>query len=230
MSNDDAESSGAAIFFSRTKRRELGLKDGPAICGRGAVRARRLGTSPRAGRRFGLFVVGGVVAMSQLIRPLERGVEKVGGWKRRVRRASITIEALVGLPILIFLTFGVFQFAGALAIEQAVSHAAVVGAREAGKGATNAEIETAVEAALAPYGIVAGPQASLLIERFGFASVTIGALPIAAPASPALVIGESRVTVSASLGVSPLSRLLSNFGVDFSTRQVTFSSLVVNEI
>jgi len=142
------------------------------------------------------------------------------------RRGSVTIEAIVVIPLLTIVTFAAFQFVGTLAVEQAVSYAATVGARESGKAATDAEIEATVEAALAPFNIVTGANASVIVERFGMADSQIGTFPLTHPVTPVLVAGETRVTVGLSLSVAPLSRLLANFGLDFSTRTFKASSLV----
>jgi len=144
----------------------------------------------------------------------------------RRRRGAVTIEALVVIPLLVIVTFAAFQFAGTIAVEQAVSYAATVGARESGKYATDAEIEVTVENALAPFNILLGSQASVVVERFGSANSLIGTFPLTAPVTPALVAGETRVTVGVSLSLAPLARLLGNFGLDFSAGTFTASSLV----
>lgn len=145
------------------------------------------------------------------------------------RRGAITIEALLVIPLLTIATFAVFQFVGTLAVEQAVSYAATAGAREAAKNATNVEIEAAVEAALAPYQIALGADATAVIERFGSPDVQLGTLALT-PAAPALLVGEVRVTVGVDLGAAPLSRLMATFGLDFSTRQYQSSSLARLEL
>jgi len=148
----------------------------------------------------------------------------------RRRRGAVTIEALVVIPLLVIVTFAAFQFAGTIAVEQAVSYAATVGARESGKYATDAEIETTVENALAPFSIVLGDEASVFVERFessgSLSNSLIGTFPLTAPVTPALVAGETRVTVGVSLSLAPLARLLGNFGLDFSAGTFTASSLV----
>lgn len=141
------------------------------------------------------------------------------------RRGSVTIEAIVVIPLLAIVTFAAFQFAGTIAVEQAVSYAAVVGARESGKDATDAEIQATVQNALAPFQIVLGSNASVLIERFGSANSQIGTHVLTAPA-PALSNDETRVTVGVSLSVAPLSNLLASFGLNFSNRKFQTSSLV----
>lgn len=141
------------------------------------------------------------------------------------RRGSITIEAIVAIPVLVIATFAAFQFAGAIAIEQAVSYAATVGARESGKFSTDAEIQTTVQNALAPYSIVAGPNCSIVIERFGSTTSQIGTFAVTPPPTPVLVTNETRVTVGVSLSVAPLNNLLGSFGLDFSTRSFQASSL-----
>jgi Flp pilus assembly protein TadG len=143
------------------------------------------------------------------------------------RRGSATIEALVVIPLLVIVTFAAFQFTGTIAVEQAVSYAATVGARESSKNATDAEIEVTVENALAPFNIVTGANATIVVERFGLPTSQIGTLVITPPAAPVLAAGETRVTVGVSLSVAPLSRLLASFGLDFSTRQFQASSLTL---
>ncbi len=142
------------------------------------------------------------------------------------RRGAVTIEAIVVIPILVIVTFALFQFAGTIAVEQAVSYAATAGARESAKYGTDAEIQTTVENALAPYNIVTGANCSVIVERFGSADTQIGTFTMTHPTNPAAPSsGETRVTVGVSLAVAPLSSLLGSLGLDLSTRTFKASSL-----
>ncbi|MCH8922470.1 MAG: pilus assembly protein, partial [Planctomycetes bacterium] len=51
-----------------------------------------------------------------------------------MRRGSVTLEFILVTPIIIILTWAVFQYGILLLVQQSVTHAAAVAAREAGKG------------------------------------------------------------------------------------------------
>ncbi len=64
------------------------------------------------------------------------------------RNASVTLEFILVLPFLVVTLFAIAQFSVALIIRQAVTHAATVGAREAGKYEDIEEVARAVDAVL----------------------------------------------------------------------------------
>jgi hypothetical protein len=68
--------------------------------------------------------------------------------RRRYRDASVTLEFILVLPLLVVTLFAVAQFTVALLVRQAVTHAATVGAREAGKHEDIEEVARVVDAVL----------------------------------------------------------------------------------
>lgn len=135
----------------------------------------------------------------------------------RRRRGSAVLEAMLVLPILILVALAIFQFGVAMIVEQAVGHAATVAAREAGKGASLAELGPVVEEVLAPHGLSIGSQASLVLEngRNG-RSEQLGTYPCVSPREPGMDASEVRVTVCVNLGQPPLLNALASYGIDFS--------------
>jgi len=162
--------------------------------------------------------------------------------RRSNRGASVTLEFILVLPLLVVTLFAVAQFTVALLVRQAVTQAAIVGAREAGKGEGIDEVVRAVEGVLqGSHGIevdadsgvrvllqVEAPDARPATSEFGDASVTL--VPPAAPAD-----GEVRVTVAIDMGRRPMYNWLFNFSpddfvdVDFRVRDFQISSLVRKE-
>jgi hypothetical protein len=76
--------------------------------------------------------------------------ERRGGWRGRLRRAVLSLELVVVLPILLLVLLAVVQFSTYLLATQALQAAALVGAREATlPGATPESVDAAVHRALA---------------------------------------------------------------------------------
>ncbi len=80
------------------------------------------------------------------------------------RRGKLTLEVLLILPILFLTTMAVFQFGIAMTIKQAVTHAATVAAREAGKHADADELVFVVDAILDNHRLGIGENATLILE------------------------------------------------------------------
>ena len=68
--------------------------------------------------------------------------------RRRFRDASVTLEFILVLPFLVVTLFAVAQFSVALLIREALTHAATVGAREAGKYENISEVARAGDGGL----------------------------------------------------------------------------------
>lgn len=68
--------------------------------------------------------------------------------RRSNRDASVTLEFILVLPLLVVTLLAVAQFTVALLVRQAVTQAALVGAREAGKGEGIDEVARAVDGVL----------------------------------------------------------------------------------
>ena len=148
------------------------------------------------------------------------------------RRGVQTLEVIVVLPIVIITTFAVFQFGIAMVVEQAVTHAATVGAREAGKGADIDELVVVVEEVLFPHGITIGTDASVVLEDPMAPSPVEqrGTVTCDPPLAPTLGVDEVRVTVCVDLGASPFLNALTSYGINFAGKQFTVSSAVRKQI
>ncbi len=123
--------------------------------------------------------------------------------RRRSRDASVTLEFILILPLLVVTLFAVAQFTVALLVRGAVSHAATVGAREAGKGEGILEVARAVD------GVLDGS------HRIDIATVTV-VTPATPPSTPAtttiLPVANSGVRVWLEVGQPDSRPLLSDFG------------------
>jgi len=64
------------------------------------------------------------------------------------RNASVTLEFILVLPLLVVMLFAVAQFTIAVVLRQAITHAATVGAREAGKYEDINEVARVVDTVL----------------------------------------------------------------------------------
>lgn len=151
----------------------------------------------------------------------------------RRRQGSITLEVALILPILVLLTIATIQFAVFSTVEQAIVHAATVGAREAAKGASVDELVCVVETVLAPHGVVIGEHASVLLEDPAASppSVQRGTplcTPAASPAGPGP--GQVRVTVCVDMGYKPFLNALKYLSIDYTGKRFSISSLAKKEI
>lgn len=68
-----------------------------------------------------------------------------GGVRLR-RQASVTVELIIAMVILVVLLIGIFEYATLMVLQATITHAATVGAREAGKGAQIDEVVEVVQA------------------------------------------------------------------------------------
>ena len=169
---------------------------------------------------------------------------------RRVstRRGSVTLEFILVAPILIILTWAVFQYGVLLLVHQAVTHAATVAAREAGKGEPIDVIGRVVDHVLVVHcldiaddngdpipnsGIrvlletgdpLGGPP---IVDSFGDVNVVCEA-----PDGPPVQPDEVRVTVCLDISKSPICNFLFQFGLVELTlegKRLEISSLVKKE-
>ena len=140
----------------------------------------------------------------------------------------ISVELLMVLFVLVIATFVSFQFAIALIVKQAVAHAATVAAREAAKGADEADLTEDIETILSGLGITIGPDASFILE-----DPTPGALQGALPCSPPLVPlidgDEVRVTICVSLTTDPILNILEPYGIDYTGKTFSISAVATRE-
>ncbi|NQU25765.1 MAG: pilus assembly protein [Candidatus Nealsonbacteria bacterium] len=150
---------------------------------------------------------------------------------RQRRRGVQTLELVIALVVLIVLFVAGIQFGTTMIVEQAVTHAATVGAREAGKGAPIDELALVVERILAPHVVHVGSCASVVLEDPSAAAPVqqAGTLPCDPPSEPALESGEVRVTVAIDLSRRPFLNALAAFGISSRGKQFTVSSVVHRE-
>ena len=148
----------------------------------------------------------------------------------RQRRGVYTIELIVVLIVLILATFVSFQFGIALIVKQAVAQASTVAAREAAKAnpANVDELETIIETILAGHGITIGADASFVLENPGPQPLR-GTLPCTPPLVPAIDGDEVRVTLCVSLTAHPILNILEAYGIDFTGKTFTISSVATRE-
>lgn len=132
------------------------------------------------------------------------------------------------LVVLILATFVSLQFGLALIVKQAAAQAATVAAREAGKGASLADLKADIEQVLSGHGIKIGADAAFVLEN-PLPQPKQGALACTPPASPALDGDEVRLTLCVSLTAHPILNILQTFGVDFTGRDFTISAVTTRE-
>lgn len=146
---------------------------------------------------------------------------------RHDRRGSLTLEAILILPVLLIASLAVFQFGVLMVVEQAITHAVTVAVREAGKGADVDATAVAVDAVLGLHGLKVGPGVQLILED-ALSTPTIqsrGASLCPVPTSPSVPAGLIKVTLCVSLAQKPFFNLLAACGVDFSGRVFTVSAV-----
>jgi hypothetical protein len=156
--------------------------------------------------------------------------------RRAPRRGVWAIELITVLVVLILATFISFQFGIALIVKQAVAEASTVAAREAAKAnpADADELEAIIQRVLAGHQIALGSHASFVLENpdpvlNGGTLPTRGTLPCTPPAAPALDADEVRVTVCVSLTAHPILNILQPYGIDFTGRKFSISSVATRE-
>ena len=141
------------------------------------------------------------------------------------------MELLFVLPVLLLTFLAAFQFGVTMLIEQAVTHAATVGAREAGKGGDIDDVVCVVETIMSVHDIRIGPCASVVLEDPTAATPVEqrGAFSCTPPASPALSENEVRVTVCVDLTKKPFLNALRPFGIAACGSRFVVSSVVKKE-
>ncbi len=159
-----------------------------------------------------------------------RKIHRVPNLRVPRRRGAVVMESVIAITILLMLTLAVFEFGTTISIQNAIAHAAVKGAREAGKGADIDTVVTVVDNVLAPHDLTIGTGAGLLLEDPGaLYQDTRGDLACDQPAA-ALNNGYVRVTVCISATNTPFLRVLEAFGMCcFVDRMFEFSAVVKKE-
>ncbi len=151
--------------------------------------------------------------------------------KARNRSGVLTLEAVLVLSILILVTLAVFQFGITMLIEQTITHAVTVAAREAGKGADIDATVESVNAVLQLHGLAIGPGVTLILEDPLSQPPLIlrGSLPCQPPTQPTISPGYIRTTLCVSLAQRPFLNLLRIFCLDFSGKTFTVSAVARRE-
>ncbi len=147
----------------------------------------------------------------------------------RSRQGVITLEFILVLPIIVLITWGTFQFAILFLLQNSLTHATTVAAREAGKHEPVGEVAIVVDRILEATHCVdiadrhgkpipnsgvriiheVGSQHGPLVTMFG--DTELNCRP---PTYPTLGQHEVRVTICMDLNRSPLCNYLFYFGVD----------------
>lgn len=150
---------------------------------------------------------------------------------RRTRRGVQTLELIIVLPVLVLVTFAVFQFGMAMVFHHSVMSAATEGAREAAKGATTAEVGTDVETVLSVHGlsVAAGSGVMVVVEDSGGVNC-VGDNFVPCPAATSITDpNEVKVTVLVEYDATPVPNFLDNYGIDFSSSRYEISSIARKE-
>ncbi len=154
-------------------------------------------------------------------------IHQVPVLRTRRRRGAVVMESILAITVLLMLTLAIIEFGVAVSVQNAISQAAVKGAREAGKGA---DIVNVVNNVLAPHDITIGDGAGLLLEdpaaMFQDSRGDVACQP------PAAVLNDGfvRLTVCVSATRAPLLRTLEAFGMcTFVDRMFQFTAAVKRE-
>lgn len=148
----------------------------------------------------------------------------VRGARRRIRNGVETLQLIIALPVLVIALVAALQYGVMMIVLGDVTHAATVGARETGKHVDDATVVQVVNTVLGVHGITIGPNATVVVERFGQPDFMQGGVPCA-PVGPALAMDEVRVTVCVDLTAAPLWNYLTMWGLDFTGKRFEVSSV-----
>ena len=135
------------------------------------------------------------------------------------RLGSVTLELIIALAVLIVLLLGIFEYATLMVLQSAVTHAATVGAREAGKGAQISEVVEVVGEILGVNCITVsdtpGSGTKVILEdgNLGCPTAVFGDADFTDCAVPAngLNSDEVRVTVCVAIEATPFCDSLATF-------------------
>lgn len=148
------------------------------------------------------------------------------------RRGIQVLELLFALPLLFGLLIAALAYQRMLIVESGVTQAAIVGAREAGKGADLDDVTRAVNHVLAAYGVaISKPSGAVVVEHGQGPAAAYGdACP---PATLPTGLGEVRVTVCVTLGAGKAAGngpgILDSLAAVFQGKRLCASSLVSHE-
>ena len=154
----------------------------------------------------------------------QSSIRPVRGARRRARRGVETLQLIIALPLLVIALFAAIQYGVVMIVLGAVTHAATVGARETGKHVDDATVVQVVDSVLSVHGIAIGPNATVVVERFGEPTFVQGGVPCN-PTGPAIGPDDVRVTVCVDLTTPPLLNCLTIYGLDFTGRRLEVSAV-----
>lgn len=159
---------------------------------------------------------------------------------RRQRCGVITLELILVLPVLVVMLVALVEYTTLMVLQSTVTHAATVGAREAGKMPDIDEVVEAVQAVLGANCIVvsAEPGSGTKVILEDGASPLTGTglitqfgdpdMDCELPANP-VALDEVRVTVCVEMHATPVCDALGAFGFSLSGKRFEVSSLVKKE-
>jgi hypothetical protein len=148
----------------------------------------------------------------------------VRGAQRSARRGVETLQLIIALPVLVIALVAGIQFGIVMIVLGTVTQAATVGARETGKHVDDATVVEVVDAVLGVHGLAIGPNATVVVERFGEPTFVQGGVACN-PTGPAIGPDDVRVTVCVDLTTAPLLNCLTMYGLDFTGRRLEVSSV-----
>ena len=153
----------------------------------------------------------------------------------RCRRRGVgTLELILTLPIVVVLLAALFEYGQLMILQSAVTHAATVGAREAGKCSDIEMVARAVQSVVGVNCIVIsdapGSGTKVVLEDGTDGTSVFGDddLDCGPPGNP-LNPDEVRVTVCVHLSATPLCDPLGAFGFSLSDCRLHASALVKKE-
>ncbi|WP_460164954.1 TadE/TadG family type IV pilus assembly protein [Thermostilla marina] len=151
-------------------------------------------------------------------------------YRSRSRRGSLTLQMVLILPILLLVSLAILQFGILMTVEQSVTHAATVAAREAAKGADAEAVAASVEEVLSLHGLTIGDALSVVIEDPSASDPVVSRGNLACePPNTDLDAGLVRATVCVELSRRPFLNALRCFAVDFTGRRFTVSAVAPRE-
>ncbi|MDA1053222.1 MAG: pilus assembly protein [Planctomycetota bacterium] len=153
------------------------------------------------------------------------------------RSGVSTLEAIVALPIVIIVTFAIFQFGILMVVQQTVTRATIEAARAASQESTATAANIAAIAAandvLAVHNLTIDSSSTdttsdtKLVLEYGTASaIQTGdpGLTCTPPSVPTMLTSEIRVTICLDLEKSPLKNSLASFGFSLAGKRLEISS------
>jgi len=156
-------------------------------------------------------------------------------WPTRSRRGVQTLELILVLPIVVLVTFAIFQFGLTMVLHHAVMSAATEGAREGGKGATPAQVGSVVETVLLTThglsvaqdsGVMVIVEDSLTVSCVGDTNTFSAQCPVATSITDP---EEVKVTVLVEFAATAVPNFLDIYSLDFSGSRYEIASIALKE-